>query len=185
MDQIRYTCVASWLMGSLLSHGIRTPFDIVEVVQFIDTVFMPHKGNVNGFRTSEDESDWGVSVRSATKTIPRLLDKVAPDLCFHHVPFRAIAFDLFDEFFYDVIRTGAAVGVGFDPSKLITKFRSTRHVARATPTEQRSLVSLDDSRDFHARVTWEELERAVAAVDDGYWLLARRGSLHFKYALFS
>jgi len=82
-------------------------------------------------------------------------------------------------------RQGAVVGVGFDYARLFDASAEVRHVARMEPLpDDQKVRLLDDyatSPAQEATVKWLDLEPAVRAVDDGFWMIGYSGALDLSF----
>ena len=95
-------------------------------------------------------------------------------------------FGLFADALKEAIAEGCAVGVGFDYAVLLGSSGPIRHVARIIPSENPLWAMLIDDNagepPTETTVKWLDLERAVYAVDDGFWIIGRCCSMELEFA---
>jgi hypothetical protein len=181
-----HCCVAAFV-----DAAIRTlcgqQLDRASLARDLKTVTAPGLANPWGLDIDEDPSAQGVLARTAVRQLGTLLQRVNSELSFRHIRFSTIAFEQYPDVFGQAISLGNVVGIGFDYSLLFGESLRARHVARArlasNPTE---VVLVDDSHRGKlpvVTVDWPALERAVFAVDDGFWVIGPRHSLALNHTL--
>jgi len=138
-----------------------------------------------GLPAEDDPEKRGVTVARAQERLPEVLAELDLSLRFRHVRFNEIEFGLYAEVLEQATRQGAVVGVGFDYARLFDASAEVRHVARMEPLpDDQKVRLLDDyatSPAQEATVKWLDLEPAVRAVDDGFWMIGYSGALDLSF----
>lgn len=144
----------------------------------------PNKENPWHLTEESDPDLQGLLVSDAKKLMPKILKQYDKNLGFRHIPFRTVAFGLFEEVLNHALKQGCLVAVGFNKAMLFSEEGIIRHVARITTVNDGlKVLILDDTYGVPARQTiveWRYLEEAVYSVDDGFWIIGRTDQLEFN-----
>lgn len=168
------TCASAFLSAAL-SQLNQTPPPARELAHSLRTRVLQGDKNPFELPAAERLDQAGVSVNDFEQIAPSLLPS---GVCFRHVPFNTIAFRAFAQVLADATASSLVVGVGFDPSLLDGERESGRHLARVRPDRrEEKLLLLDDCLGTEAVLEWAALERAVFAIDDGFWLIGAGDAL--------
>jgi len=151
-----------------------------ELAKRLGTCVGPESANPWGLPVEDDPEKRRVTAATTQERLPEVLAELDLSLRFCHVRFNEVEFGLYAEVLGQATQQGAVVGVGFDYARLFGRPAEVRHVARveSLPDDQ-TVRLLDDyaaSPAKEATVKWLDLEPAVRAVDDGFWMIGRSGA---------
>ena len=128
----------------------------------------------------------GLTPSAAVHSINRLLAGLSPDVRLRHLPFSEIAMQLYEDVAAEALRREVIVGIGLDWNRLsLSAGAPRRHLLRLLHAHSKRARLIDDSLESGLRsfdVAWDEIERSVGVVDDGFWLIGAAGSLQFAAA---
>jgi len=132
-----------------------------------------------------DPERQGVTAADSAIRIPKVVAEFNAHLTFRHIPFSHIAAEQYEAVLEQALHLGCVVGVGFDDGLLSGQKRVLRHVARVEPVhDAETVILLDDCAGVPPRqltTKWDDLEAAVRAVNDGFWVIGHWASLEFDY----
>jgi len=133
----------------------------------------PNDPNPFGLAEAADPKDCGVRSSDAVQRINLILKDVVPSLAFRHIPFNTIALEQYASVLDAALASHCSVGVGVDPLLLgLDALSGERHIVRVLKSLSDGVEFRDDSAAGQpGRVGWYQLERAVAEVGDGYWVI--------------
>lgn len=131
----------------------------------------------------------GAQVPVVLTLIPRVLQEISPDLAFRHLPLSHVTLGLYEDVVLEFWKRGSVVGLGLDYRELSSAEGAAaplKHVVRLTqfdPQDRRYIFCLDDEAggDDAKRVRWDSLEIASRRINDGFWIIGRRGTLHVPW----
>ena len=178
-------CVPAFVYAALLSEDIE-PIEPQFLARMIGVRVGPGDANPYGLPIASKKKEFGVTAGDAKIAIGRLLDMHANHLGFRHIPFSTIQFELYPDVLREALESKCYVGAGVDPSRLpIPALQGLRHVVRLAALDGVRIQFIDDCSQTPSliEIDWDTLERAILAVDDGFWVIGRKECLAFKNSL--
>lgn len=179
-------CVPAFVDAALRQLGVVPP-ERTELAKQIGVQVGPNEGNPFGLDTAESNRERGVTVEVATLTINRLLEKMRCDLAFRHIRLHEIALDGGISVLQEALGRQLAVGVGVDYQRISRgPSPETRHVLRVLGLAEQRVTVVDDSGEDSRgtfELPWDELEMAIRAAADGFWILGVANALEFPLTL--
>ncbi len=177
-----YCCVPAFVDAVLRQFGVESPSPQI-LAQTLGVTVPDGIANPWALPLASSEVQAGLTPSKARSSINRLLVRWAPQLRMRHVPFSAIAFELYADVAGQALQRHVAVGIGLDWGALQGDGRSVhRHLLRLLDANALSARLYDDSLSAKAvafDVAWDDLEHSVQAVQDGLWLIGPVSALHF------
>lgn len=182
-----HCCVPAFVHAALEIFGI--PFEAPFTLPTLLGVRVgPADSNPLALPVAAPGEVCGVTASEAERSINRLFHDLELPLHFRHVPFNEITLRLYDDVLRCALDRELVVGLGLDYSQLVTpKGKSgTLHVLRVLTMANNQLLLFDDSHECRPpqfSCSWDEVERTVLAVPDGYWLIGSSANLALAYTL--
>jgi hypothetical protein len=128
----------------------------------------------------------GLTVSDAKVGIRSVLAEISVALSFRHVPFNQIELGLYEDLLRYCIDRGLVVGLGLKWQMIAGDGNNseTLHVVRVLGVEGDNIVLFDDSMECDPPSLtrpWVDVERAVLAAQDGFWIMGEKGNLVLPY----
>lgn len=182
-----HCCVPAFVKAALRQLGVDCPGDEA-FARFLGVRVAPGQENPFGLTFATETHPAGISAGDAERQINRLCRSLQVPIYFRHVPFRSIAFGLWEDVLQTARRSSAVVGVGVDYHQLekIEPDRSALHVLRIVECRRNTVKLYDDSGESVPtcfEISHDRLERAVIAASDGYWILGSAECMSLPYVL--
>lgn len=182
-----HCCVPAFVHAALENFGI--PFDALSMLPALLGVRVGSAdANPLALPVAAPGEVCGVTASEAVRSISRLFHDLELPIHFRHVPFNEITLRLYDNVLRCALDRELVVGLGIDYSQLVTPKGKSRtlHVLRVLNMTNDQLLLFDDSHDRRPpqfSCSWDEVERTVLAVPDGYWLIGSPANLSLPYTL--
>jgi len=177
-------CVAAFVAAALEKFGHKA-LDPQRLARLLGITVGPDCRNPWALPVEPDPERQGVAASGSAVRIPKVLAEFDPRLAFRHLPFSRIVAEQYDAVLEQALRRGCVVAVGFDYGRFSGQQRLLRHVARVEPgSTPESVILLDDcAGDPPRKLTtrWPDLEAAVRAVHDGFWIIGPRPALELDH----
>ncbi|WP_370234660.1 MULTISPECIES: hypothetical protein [Henriciella] len=118
----------------------------------------------------------GITAKAAALSINRFLSELEAPIRFLHIPFNTIPFGLYSSVLYNALHLGIVIGAGVDYLSLEPNAatKPVRHVFRVSQADAQTATLVDDSAErspAEFSISLEQLEKAVLAARDGWWLI--------------
>lgn len=176
-----HCCVPAYVVAALSAFGFKVR-DNAAVARELGILVGPDDLNPWQLPVTALPDARGIAPADAIARIPALIRRYHSSLSFRHLRFSHIPCEMYREVFIDA-RSRCCVGVGFSYSRLITGDANCRHVTRLEPgdTENQAFIVDDSAKGESHSVSWDSLEAAVRAANDGFWIIGSRADLELRY----
>ena len=179
-------CVPAFVFGGLSHLGAKINAPLV-LPSFLGVRVGPQDSNPLGLPVARMNETTGITASAATIAIATVLAGIDGNFGFRHLPFSKIEFGLYEDVLRHALDRGVVVGVGVKWSELRTSGsdESPLHLLRVTSFDEGVLTLFDDSHELEVprfQQDWRNVERAILAAGDGFWLLGNSTNLHVPHA---
>lgn len=167
-----HCCVPAFVHAALLHYGVsvKVPETLPSI---LGVVVGPNDANPLALPISRSQIR-GVTASEARQRINQLFIELGLPVRFRHVPLKHIDFGLYEDVLECALARELVVGVGVEYSRLAASERRSQHVLRVLRTTNHRVSLFDDSGETepaHLTAHWDDLERAILAAPDGFWLV--------------